>query len=277
MVLEAIYIVRHGFRTSYTVDSQTGVYTSNIRTPTGIPTDAPLTSYGVAQSHELASRLTTVHPPIERVYSSPFFRCVQTIAPTVEKLRAAGKLAKDSSGCIRGENGIGEWYGTAPFEHPSPASPEVISSLITPSNTSTTSSAPIYSLSYTPVLTPPNTGESIPSLHTRVATVLNRIIAAVDAEENGPKAILICTHAATMIASGRVLTGKKPGKWEEEDFGAWTCGVSTFLRRSKNSSPGVGLEARDEEFWESTGIAGGWDCVSNGDCSFLSGGAERGW
>lgn len=25
------------------------------------------------------------------------------------------------------------------------------------------------------------------------------------------------------------------------------------------------------------GIQGGWDCIKNGDCSFLKGGAERGW
>ena len=25
------------------------------------------------------------------------------------------------------------------------------------------------------------------------------------------------------------------------------------------------------------GVAGGWDCVLNGDCSHLEGGEERGW
>ena len=25
------------------------------------------------------------------------------------------------------------------------------------------------------------------------------------------------------------------------------------------------------------GVAGGWDCEVNGDCSFLEGGEERGW
>jgi transcription factor C subunit 7 len=25
------------------------------------------------------------------------------------------------------------------------------------------------------------------------------------------------------------------------------------------------------------GVGGGWECTVNGDCSFLSGGEERGW
>ncbi|KAL2373440.1 hypothetical protein RJZ57_002073 [Blastomyces gilchristii] len=25
------------------------------------------------------------------------------------------------------------------------------------------------------------------------------------------------------------------------------------------------------------GVGGGWDCVGNGECGFLSGGKERGW
>jgi hypothetical protein len=29
--------------------------------------------------------------------------------------------------------------------------------------------------------------------------------------------------------------------------------------------------------WKGQGVGGGWDCISNGDCTFLGGGAERGW
>ena len=38
-------------------------------------------------------------------------------------------------------------------------------------------------------------------------------------EEEKPRAILICTHAATMIAAGRALTGRMPEDFTEDDFG----------------------------------------------------------
>jgi len=48
-------------------------------------------------------------------------------------------------------------------------------------------------------------------VHDRTAYALARIIADIDrgwAEEGkGPKAIIICSHAATIIAAGRALTG----------------------------------------------------------------------
>ncbi|KAI9849821.1 MAG: hypothetical protein M1837_000035 [Sclerophora amabilis] len=285
MVLETIYIVRHGFRSTYTVDPKTGIYTSAIRNPTGIPTDPPLTSYGVAQSYQLAKHVLNLDPPVARVYTSPFYRCVQTIAPTVERLRETRKMPGGNAGQIRGESGIGEWYGPAPFTHPSPPSPDVISALFPPASTDLSTPQNLYSLNYTPLLVPPNTGETIHALHARVAMTFNRMISALDEEEGEPKAILICTHAATMIAAGRVLTGKKPPMWEEDDFAAWTCGLSTFVRRrtrgAQNHDRGHGeageAEIDNEARWEGTGVTGGWDCIVNGDCSFLDGGPERGW
>lgn len=44
----------------------------------------------------------TLDPPVGVVYSSPFYRCLQTIKPAVEALTAAGKL----DGKVRVENGI---------------------------------------------------------------------------------------------------------------------------------------------------------------------------
>lgn len=84
---------------------------------------------------------------------------------------------------------------------------------------------------------------------------------------------------------GRVLTGRMPSDPSEEDFFPFTCGVSTFKRRqlavpptsisTTTSSPSPIPSWRS---WrDGSGVGGGWNCVSNGDCSFLSGGAERGW
>jgi transcription factor C subunit 7 len=111
-------------------------------------------------------------------------------------------------------------------------------------------------------------------------------------EERTSKAILICSHAAPLIAMGRVLTGNMPVDSSEEDFFVFTAGLSTFRRRDAGGevevkkgeevlAPGTritNLTGTVVPEWQGgRGVAGGWDCVVNGDCSFLSGGAERGW
>lgn len=86
------------------MDPQTGTYSAGLfRTPTGIPTDPPLTSKGVEQSKELAEYLCKIEPPIDRVYSSPFYRCLQTLKPTTDRLRAEGRIKEK----IRIDRGIG--------------------------------------------------------------------------------------------------------------------------------------------------------------------------
>ena len=120
-------------------------------------------------------------------------------------------------------------------------------------------------------------------------------IAAVESTqspaERSSKAILICSHAAPLIAIGRALTGHMPDDPNVEDFNVFTAGLSRFVRRQPGDPSGTssssaalapgtkilrtGTAAPD---WRSgKGVAGGWDCVVNGDCSFLSAGAERGW
>jgi transcription factor C subunit 7 len=151
-------------------------------------------------------------------------------------------------------------------------------------------------------------GETIPQLHNRVATALAAIIADVDAEiraeeeqeeeEKSSKAILICAHAAPLIAMGRALTGNMPEDANIDDFHVYTAGLSTFTRRrvdeatESNTSTEGSLsssllaagtkllpesEVRVPDWKGGRGVGGGWDCVRNCDCSFLSGGEERGW
>lgn len=153
---------------------------------------------------------------------------------------------------------------------------------------------------YTPLLLPSSRGETIAQLHNRLATALEGIIADVDDEVNAleagippeqrtSKSILVCSHAAPLIAMGRALTGLMPEDSSVEDFNVFTAGLSTFRRRGTNKARSQGsaqsilaegtelVRAESVPDWEGRGVGGGWDCVSNGDCSFLSGGAERGW
>jgi transcription factor C subunit 7 len=212
---------------------------------------------------------------------------------------------------IRGEPGLGEWYGAAPFEHPTSAAPAVLQTLF-----------PALDDGYEPVTRPTRTGESLAELHDRVASTMHGIISQCDTE--GVRAILICTHAAVVIALGRVLTGDMPESVDAEDFRAFTCGVSVYVRKGPKgvddaaalpmaagggSNPtariggdpqatsakgiaagppakpwGHGQASRTDPksldpslAWKGRGVADGWVCTANSDCSHLSGGEERGW
>jgi transcription factor C subunit 7 len=109
---------------------------------------------------------------------------------------------------------------------------------------------------------PASKGEMILELHERVRRALDHIITTLDNDPDQPKTLLICSHAATIIAAGRVLTGQMPQDPDEDDFKCFTAGLSKFVRRSKDPEKGV---------------AGNWECKLNSDTSYLSGGAERGW
>ncbi|KAI1413723.1 phosphoglycerate mutase-like protein [Hypoxylon sp. FL1857] len=307
MSLEVIYVTRHGFRSPWSVDPSTGNYTASIRSPTKLPTDPALASHGVEQANELAAHLLGVDPPIEQVYSSPYYRCMQTIQPFVHNLRrtqaqASGNVSGGSTSRIRVDLGLSEWYGRAHFEHPSSAPLNELQSLF-----------PEIDADYASSPAPSRRGESLSQLHDRAAKVIASIIRRSDQE--GHKAVLICTHAAVVIALGRVLTGQM-----ERDFGAFTCGLSKYKRRTptsieahKGSANKTGTEAtipvaRDgresrsqvppqidpagnvdphphDSRWPDLGsprggeigLYGGWTCELDSDCSFLSGGEERGW
>ncbi|KAI4141498.1 MAG: hypothetical protein L6R39_005308 [Caloplaca ligustica] len=264
MVVKTIYVTRHALRAPYTVDAASGQYKTRFPSPTAIPNDVPLTAHGVAQSRELAAALTNLDPPIDYIYSSPLYRCLQTIEPAVALLQEHVK--------VRVDNGIGEWYGRATFDHPSPASLKLLS----------TQFFPLLRIDpeYVHSCTPPASGEYIQELHDRIAYALARIIGDVD-KETGPEkdvAVLICTHAATLIAIGRCLTGRMPENVDEDDFLAPCAGLTKFVRRDPATRMHSNGDMDRCNYWiDGRGVGGGWDCVTNGNCDHLAGGAERTW
>ncbi|KAK4242601.1 histidine phosphatase superfamily [Achaetomium macrosporum] len=286
-MLEVIYVTRHGFRSNWLVDPSNGNYTTFIKSPTGGAADPALTAHGVDQANELAVRLLAAEPPIERVYSSLYYRCLQTVEPFVRKTQDATSPRTEGEPPlrVRGETGLGEWYGSASFEHPVPASLGTLEQLF----------PGMLDPNYRPAVTPNRMGESVDELHDRVAATLAALIAECD--RDGVRAILLCSHAAVIIATGRVLTGQMPENVEVEDFKCFTCGLSMYRRRpsslvSAESRGGDGIlrqapEACDVDHhgndgsalgWRAgKGISGGWDCELNSDCAHLSLGAERGW
>lgn len=254
----------------------TGVYAASIPSPTGIPADPALTSYGTLQARELASHLMTIDPPIDAVYSSPYYRCLQTIAPFVEERRKAAELGDSTSGStaghllIRPEPGIGEYFGSAPFAHPRPASVEVLKPMF-----------PALDDAYEPSWAPSEKGETIPELYARVASAVRAVIERSDRE--GHRAIILCSHAATIIALGRVLTGHVPDDPSVQDVMAFTCGLSLYRRQGQQEEQeqelisGMTRQAETDPGSDAAFQVGGWTAELNSDCSFLSGGEERGW
>ncbi|KAI0480875.1 histidine phosphatase superfamily [Xylariaceae sp. FL0804] len=298
MSLEVIYVTRHGFRSPWVVDPTTGSYSASFRSPTGLPTDPALTSHGVEQAAELADHLATLRPPIDQVYSSPYYRCLQTVEPFVSRRKL---LLRDglgaSSFALRADEGLSEWYGLAHFEHPTSAPLSELQTFF-----------PHLEAGYTSAIAPPRNGESIAQLHDRVAACAQAIVTQCDRE--GKRALLICSHAAVVIALGRALTGLVPEDARTADFGAHTCGLSIYRRRrieedtraagasdrmqraNQDPQAGSGLETRAPagqhpldswdgkpgQAWKSGPDAfGGWTCEVNSDCSFLRCGEERGW
>ncbi|KAK5664024.1 hypothetical protein OQA88_238 [Cercophora sp. LCS_1] len=307
MTLEVIYVTRHGFRSNWLVDPSNGSYSAVIRSPTGGAADPALTAHGVDQARELGEWLVSANPPIERVYSSLYYRCLQTVEPFVRKTAGSSATPTPASGehaantgdglKIRGETGIGEWYGAARFQHPVPETLEVLE----------THFPGILDHEYKPYVVPNRMGEQVDELHDRLATALESVIAECD--RDGIRAVLLCSHAAPIIALGRALTGNMPEDISTEDFKAFTCGLSMYRRRGTergHASPPpkrsvdateIGGEAGTAEVGPTSasparnadpqircpnwrggrGVSGGWDCVLNSDCSHLSAGEERGW
>ncbi|KAG9773958.1 hypothetical protein KCU88_g5636, partial [Aureobasidium melanogenum] len=171
---------------------------------------------------------------------------------------------------LRGERGIGEWFGRAWFVQPKPAEPSRLRKEF----------FPWLDDEYVSRVVPPEHGERIVPLHDRVARALAHIVQDVDEEYHrsgrGDEEVtlLLCGHAAQIIASGRALTGQVPDDLDEDDFKCFTCGISKFTRRQV---PGTGEPYYDDDWRNSGGVAGGWDCILNSDCSHLSQGEERGW
>lgn len=170
-MLEIIYITRHGFRSNW-------ANTKWSPSPTNIDADPALSAHGVDQAKELAAHLKQIQPQPERIYSSPFYRCVQTINDTADALNQP----------IYVDNGIGEWYGVTRATHPSPATVPLLRTFFSR-----------IDQDYQPSVVPSTKGETMADIHQRVQIAVDLIIK--DAEKHGCKAIILCTHAATNVRS----------------------------------------------------------------------------
>ncbi|GAA5828068.1 hypothetical protein JCM11251_005716 [Rhodosporidiobolus azoricus] len=276
MVLDTVYICRHGFRLSW----ETTIWKS----PTGIPRDPPLSSHGVDQAKELAAFLreelglkegTREEAEREGVFilSSPLYRCIQTATPTADALDLP----------IFIEPGMGEWY--LPVRrglHPALASPSFLQQFFPRVSSGPAISSSPLSTPWNALVHPPRTGESIRALHARSSSLLQQLIPALEAR--GVKKLICFSHAATVIALARAFAGdldvpgllegeaaeagkeERLGEWKDEErlgVRAATCSVSKFVREGQAEEREKGL--------------GKWKREWDGRTDFLERGEERRW
>ncbi len=83
-------------------------YTGTVPSPTGIAADPALAAHGVEQAKELATALQAVDPPIEAVFSSPYYTAAsRPITPFIDLGRSRGgpATAATDAAATRGSRG----------------------------------------------------------------------------------------------------------------------------------------------------------------------------
>ncbi|KAJ9111692.1 hypothetical protein QFC19_001051 [Naganishia cerealis] len=244
--------------------------------------DPPLAAHGLDQAQELAEFLA--NPPSEEglpvpdlLFSSPFFRCIQTASVTAQKLQIPLKL----------EHGVQEWYSQVLPDtglHPRPGHAEQLKQFF----------PDILDEQYRSTVYASRSGESVSELQARCDLFVDVFVNRIEAEYPNVKTVAIFAHAASVIALGRALTGDKAMEIRAG------CATTSFYRRKSPSrldnatqlepmtngtasAPGsASLEQKNTEQQKannakSPGGVGCWDCIWNGRADYLALGEERNW
>ncbi|CAI4745613.1 BBL_G0045470.mRNA.1.CDS.1 [Saccharomyces cerevisiae] len=242
MAIENIYIARHGYRSNWLPK---GPYPPP---PTGIDNDVPLSEHGVEQAHELANYISKLDVKPEMIFSSPFYRCLETSKPTVEALKIP----------LYVDRGVGEWYKPDRPIIPEPATHEVMSKFF-PS---------MISPDWEPSIIPSNKGETEEDIFERCHKFWPVFIDRVERKFPNVKTIMVVTHAATKSALGMNLLKFSSAKEPIDNKGTFirngSCAIDKFeLVKGENES--IPFEERE------------WKLTMNGNTSFLTNGEEMNW
>lgn len=231
-MIETIYIARHGFRMNW--------INENWSSPTGLQRDSPLAAFGEVQARELAAYFLAL--PEDRrptaIFSSPYYRCLQTSKPTSQALQVP----------IYVEHGISEWYSpVAPGTglHPRASSAAVLQTHISE-----------IDHSWSSIWYPSRKGEDVEDLQERAKGFLDLLIPEVERRFNDKhKNILLVSHAATIIVLCQGLLAQP-----DLPVRVGCCSISEFSRNSGALS-----------------VLGGWEAKALASGNHLKEDASRDW
>lgn len=171
-----------------------------------------MAEHGLDQADQLAAHIKTLSPSVQQIYCSPYYRCIQTAAPTSKELNIKLFL----------EHGVSEWICRPYYSHsPLPASTADLAHKYFPDG--------LIDQSYEPILDTSRFQESYDELLQRAKDFIKELVTRLDRDQPEIDSILIVTHAATKIVLARALVGDD--KFEDR---TGTCSLNTFTRNPKN-------------------------------------------
>lgn len=237
MALKKIYIARHGYRSNWLAPPHPDP-------PTGVDSDHPLLEHGEHQAVELAHYIQSLDDKPQMIFSSPFYRCIQT----------SQCMSRFLGLPICVEKGIGEWFTLQRPVHPVPASVEELSNFFDNLNRD-------YPLDQ--FVVPSKDGEDEETVFARCTTFLSKFIPYMAANFPEIETVILVTHAATKIALGMALMGySSPRDLLKPEH---------VLQGNKKLRAGACSLDRFE--FDGTN----WNVTMNGNVEFLSLGEEMNW
>ncbi|CEP63893.1 uncharacterized protein LALA0_S09e04852g [Lachancea lanzarotensis] len=241
MTVKTIYIARHGYRSNWLPQ---GPYPPP---PTGVDSDVPLAEHGLKQAKELAHYIMSIENQPELLFSSPFYRCLQTCDPIADLLELP----------IYVERGIGEWYKPDRKVIPEPASFAILNNFFPDK----------LSPSWDATVVPSGKGETEQDIFTRCREFLPKFLSRIEKEFPNVETILLMTHAATKIALGMNLLGfdnaREPIDADGTTLRSGSCSLDKYELITGNSK--VPFESKK------------WQLTMNGNTEFLTNGEEMHW
>ncbi|AQZ18085.1 YNL108C and TFC7 (YOR110W) [Zygosaccharomyces parabailii] len=244
MVVKTIYIARHGYRSNWLPH---GPYPLP---PTGVDSDVPLAKHGVDQAKELAHYILSLGNQPEMLFSSPFYRCIQTSEPIADILELPIHL----------DAGLGEWYKPDREVIPTPAQLEVLKNFF-PGKISD---------NWEPSVIPSNKGENEEDLYLRCQQFWLVFIGKLERDFPNVETVLLVTHAASKAALGMNLLGfsnwREPLDEDGNIIRSGSCSLDKYeLVPPTTEDESLPFEARQ------------WRMTMNGNTEFLSKGEEMNW
>ena len=247
MTVKTIYVVRHGYRSNWLLH---GPYPDP---PTGIDSDFPLAPHGIEQAKQLADYAKTLDPKPELMFSSPFYRCLQTSKPVKEALDIP----------LRVDRGLGEWYKPDRNIIPIPADVETLQTFF----------PDMINPDWEPSIVPSSQGETEEEIFERCHKFWPKFIANVERRFPEVTAIMLVTHAAAKAALGMNLlkfpNARMPIDMEGTIMRNGSCSMDRYdLIEEDDSSP----NDAEVDFYKRN-----WKMNMNGNVSYLSRGEEMHW